>query len=156
MNSGLWTGGPALLPPGGAGSDRWRGRGGGMPGRQCLDEGLEACKEAAGPHATPRWPDTWGETGRPRQMAEECGAAGQVTCHLGAPSSPAPSPGKQKTQRMRVLSELRLLLKARTPHTRSCLCPGPPGSRAPSAAHRPGTPVPPRPPAPLRFLSVWL
>ena len=99
MNSGLWTGGPTLLPPGGAGSDRSGGPG--MPGRECLDEGVEAWKEAAGPHATPRWPDTWGVAGRPRQMAEERGAAGQVTCHLGAPSSPAPSPGKQKTQRMR-------------------------------------------------------
>ena len=75
-------------------------------------------------------------------MAGEPGAAGQVSCRLGAPSSPAPSPRKRKAQRMRVLSELRLLLKAPAPHTRSCLCPRPPGSRAPSAAHRPGRPVP--------------
>lgn len=99
MNSGLWTGGPALLPPGGAGSDRWPG-GPGMPERECLDEGVEPWKEAAGPHATPHRPDARGVMGRPRQMSEERGAAGQVTCHLGAPSSPAPSPGKQKAQRM--------------------------------------------------------
>lgn len=152
---------PRLAPSWGCRLRQVAGEGGpggpGMRGRECLDEGVEAWKEAAGPHAAPHRPDAWGATGRPRQMAEEHGAAGQVSCHLGAPSSPAPPPGKQKTQRMRVLSELRLLLKAPTPHTRSCICPGPPGSRAPSAAHRPGTPVPPHPhPVPLRFLSVWL
>lgn len=103
---------------------------------------MEAWKEATGPHATPHRLDTRAVGGRPQQMAGEPGAAGQVSCHLGAPRSSAPSPGKRKAQRTRVLSEPWLLLKTPVPHTRSCLCPRPPGSRAPSAAHRPGRPVP--------------